>query len=384
MKAMARSGLRLGTGLGLGAVAAIAELVFVLLSALALLFVQAWPGPRRVVQGQVGRLARRLAEAHRRRLDTYLDVQCSPAYPDAQALAYVATRWPLGILGAVVLLSVILGAGYGSLVFVGWFIPGVQYPVTLLLTGCAGLFLLFLAVQGVLGVATLERKLARRFLGPSRQEELKRRIEELAVSRAGVVEAVHDERRRIERDLHDGVQQRLVALGMLLGRAVRGQDPDRSAELLRQAHEESRHALTELREVAWRIYPTVLDEAGLRAALETVVERSTIEVSLTYEIANEPRRPVATVAYFVVSEAVTNALKHSEASRIRVEVREVEVAAGESRCVVRIEDNGTGGADPDGSGLIGLAQRLAALDGRLAVNSPEGGPTIITAELPCV
>lgn len=131
-------------------------------------------------------------------------------------------------------------------------------------------FLVFLADQGALGVVALEDGLARRFLGPSPADALEARIAQLATSRAEVMDVVHDERRRIERDLHDGVQQRLVALGMLLGRArrTRARDPEGADALLLQAHEESRRALAGLREVAWRVYPAVLDEGGLRAALE--------------------------------------------------------------------------------------------------------------------
>jgi signal transduction histidine kinase len=194
-----------------------------------------------------------------------------------------------------------------------------------------------------------------------------------------MMDAVDGERRRIERDLHDGVQQRLVALGMLIGRARRSHHPDRADQLLLQAHEESRRALTELREVAWRVYPTVLDEAGLHAALETVAERTTLPVHLTYDVEAPPApRQVETVAYFVVSEAVTNVVKHSGATRIKVALhRDGPTLA------VRVEDDGTGGADPAGGGLNGLASRVAALDGRFRVDSPAGGPTTVIAELPC-
>ncbi|NGO81147.1 sensor histidine kinase [Streptomyces sp. YC504] len=380
MKSLVRRGLRLTAGLTLGACSALVELLFALLSGLALLLVQAWPRARGAVLRPVHRLARRLAEWERRRLAAYLGVESSSAYTPERALRYVAARWPLGLLGAVCLLCVLIGAAYGAYLFLGWFVSEVNSPSTVLFSGLAGLFLLFLALQGALAVGDLEKKLARHHLGPSEQEELQRRIEELAVSRAGVVEAVHDERRRIERDLHDGVQQRLVALGMLLGRALRGQDPQRREELLRQAHEESRLALGDLREVAWRVYPVALDEAGLGAALETVVERTSIPVRLDYGLAEEPDRPVATVAYFVVSEAVTNAVKHSRATSISVRLRQ---KATPGQLVVTVEDDGIGGADPAGGGLVGLSRRAAALDGTLVVHSPPGGPTLITAELPC-
>ncbi|MEU9122385.1 histidine kinase [Streptomyces sp. NPDC048506] len=378
MLGIARRGLRLATGLLLGAVMTAAELPFVVLSGLSLLLVFAWPRGRRAVLRPVTAGGRALTEASRRRLRIYLTTETSDAYADHRALQYLALRWALGLLGVLVLSAALIGAAYGVSWIVVLLVSEVDHPGTLAFGTVGGLFLLFLSLQGTFGVADLESKLARRYLGPSHQEELERRIEQLAASRAGVIAAVNDERRRIERDLHDGVQQRLVALGMLLGRALRSQDEQRAEQLLRQAHEESSQALTELREVAWRVYPTVLDEAGLRVALETVAERSAIPVLLDYDLAVEPETDVATVAYFVVSEAVTNAVKHSGAGLIRV-----RVARGEDAVLVCIEDDGQGGADSSGSGLFGLARRVAALDGRFRVDSPAGGPTTITAELPC-
>ncbi|MGG7573984.1 sensor histidine kinase [Streptomyces sirii] len=378
MLGIARRGLRLTTGLVLGAVMSAAELPFVLLSGLSLLLVLAWPRGRRAVLKPVAVGGRALTEANRRRLRDYITTETSDAYADHRALQYLSLRWSLGLLGIFVLSAALIGAAYGTAwVFILLF-REVRHFDTVVISGIGGLFLLFLGMQGAFGVVGLEAKLARRYLGPSRQEELERRIEQLAASRAGVVAAVNDERRRIERDLHDGVQQRLVALGMLLGRALRSQDQQRAGQLLRQAHEESGQALAELREVAWRVYPTVLDEAGLRAALETVAERSAIPVRLDYELSADPEATVATVAYFVVCEAVTNAVKHSGAGLITV-----RVARGEDVVLVCIEDDGLGGADASGSGLFGMARRVAALDGRFRVDSPAGGPTTITAELPC-
>ncbi|RKN06454.1 sensor histidine kinase [Streptomyces radicis] len=291
------------------------------------------------------------------------------------ALAYLAVRWAVGLLGGLVLLSVLVGAAYGSFLVWLWFFYLDRWWLVAP-SGVGGVFLIFLAAYAVFAVAALETAVARRFLGPGREEVLERRIRELAESRAGVVEAVHDERRRIERDLHDGVQQRLVALGMLLGRARRR--GDEGGELLAQAHQEARQALTELRDVAWRVYPAVLDEDGLRAALEAVAERSPLPVRLAYRVGGEPPRAVAAVTYFTVSEAVTNAVKHSGAGTIGVEV--TDAGGGVD---VRVTDDGVGGADPAGGGLLGLARRVAALDGRLSVSSPPGGPTVIGAELPC-
>jgi signal transduction histidine kinase len=376
---MVRRVVRCAVGLMWGAAAAVVELLYTVLAGLLLLLVVAWPRGRRAVLRPVLTGARGLTELDRTRLRTWLRTHTSPAYEDTQALGYLACRWALGVLGAVVMLSVAIGLGYGtSWMYLWLLVDDIRTPGAVALTSLGGLFLLFLAVQGIVGVAELEGKLARRMLGPRHQDALERRIAELSASRAAVVDAVNDERRRIERDLHDGVQQRLVALGMLLGRALRSEDPARTDRLLRQAHEESRHALDDLREVAWRIYPTTLDEAGLRAALETVAERASVPVRVEYGLTGEPERAAGTVVYFVVCEAVTNAVKHATPTRIVV-----EVGSKEGALYVSVEDDGRGGANATGSGLFGLARRVAALDGRLEVRSPPGGPTLVTAELPC-
>ncbi|MEE1753303.1 sensor histidine kinase [Streptomyces sp. SP18CS02] len=378
MKEVAQRWVRQAAGLALGAATAVVELVWALVTGVALLPVLAWPRGRRTVLRPAYAVAGRLARLERGRLGRFHDVRISAVYEDGRALRYTAARWPVGLLGGVVLGCVVIGAGYSTFILYGWAITDIRYLWAVAVSSLAGLFLLFLAVQGVVGVAALDGQLARRYLGPSHHDELERRIAQLAASRAEVMDAVHDERRRIERDLHDGVQQRLVALGMLLGRARRSRDAERAGALLLQAHEESRRALAELREVAWRVYPTVLDEAGLRAALESVAERSPLPVALGYDVAPALPRQVETVAYFVVSEAVTNVVKHAGATRIGV-----ELGCGNGVLTVRVTDDGGGGAAPTGTGLSGLASRVTALDGRFAVHSPAGGPTIITAEVPC-
>ncbi|MGX2997431.1 sensor histidine kinase [Streptomyces sp. JNUCC 64] len=382
MNTAVRGGLRLVIGLLLGAGTAVAELIFVLIAGTLLVPLRAWPRGQHAVLRPVRRIGRRLVATERARLATYQRIRFPPLYGDTgdddRALRYLVARWPLGFLGAAVLGCLALSIAYTAFLMFGWLFVGVRHPEDLLFSAVGALFLLFLSAQGALGVSTLERRLATRCLGPSPEEELRRRIDELFASRAGVVDAVHDERRRIERDLHDGVQQRLVALGMLLGRARRGDDPARTSVLLRQAHEESQRALVDLREVSWRVYPAALDEAGLEAALSTVVDRTEIPVILGYHVPRPLPRAVAAVAYFVVAEAVTNTVKHAGATRIVVMIEEVD---GTLR--VRIEDDGKGGAEPGGTGLVGLARRSAALDGTFAVRSPLGGPTVISVELPC-
>ncbi|MEV3874704.1 sensor histidine kinase [Streptomyces sp. NPDC002454] len=383
MNTAVRGGLRLVTGLVLGACTAIAELIFVLLAGLLLASVRVWPRGRHAVLRPVRKVGRWLVARERARLATFHRIRLPPLYGgpenDDRALRYLALRWPLGLLGGGALGCLLVGIGTEVFVMFGWLVREVRHPEDLALTALGGLLLSFLAVQGVLGAATWEAGLATRLLTPPQQEEeLLRRIEELFTSRTGMVDAVHDERRRIERDLHDGVQQRLVALGMLLGRARRSDDPHRTSVLLRQAHEESQRALVDLREVAWRVYPAALDEAGLEAALSTVVDRAPIPVLVSHYVMRPLPRAVATVAYFVVAETVTNTIKHAEATKIAVTVEEMEGVL-----YVRIEDNGKGGATPEGSGLVGLARRVAALDGSFTVRSPSGGPTEIIAELPC-
>jgi signal transduction histidine kinase len=379
-----RAAARAAAGLLLGAVTAGAELVLLAVAAVLMAYSMAFSRGRRKVPAAVADGAELLAELELWRLRAFLGEDRAVRYGPLKALAYLVLRVPVGLLGGVILLLLAYGAAAAVRLAVGWWITGDHMddiPPTwwiVLYTAVAGVVLLFLAVQGLVGVAAMERSVARRCLGPSPLEEYERRIAQLSVTRAQVVDAVDDERRRIERDLHDGVQQRLVALGMLIGRARRAGDDERAAELLRQAHEESQRALADLREVTWRVYPAALDGEGLRAALETVAERSALPVAIEYDVPGRPPHAVETAAYFVVCEAVTNAAKHSGAASVRV-----AVAGSATMIGVRIEDDGGGGADPGGGGLAGLARRVAALDGTFAVDSPRGGPTVITAELPC-
>ncbi|MFD5325361.1 sensor histidine kinase [Streptomyces sp. NPDC127092] len=383
----ARTALALALGAVFALLEAVSGLVLILLLPLAVR-----PGGRRVA----ARAADRIVRVERWRLDRLLGVRVPP-YGQPRNLPYLAARWPVGVLGGVVLGCAATGLAYLGFALLGWLFVDLDQPVMVVLGGLGGLLLFFLSVQGLRQVVRTEGDLALRMLGPSQADALEARIAELAASRAEIMDVVHDERRRIERDLHDGVQQRLVALGMLIGRARRGQDPERAAELLRQAHEETHRALAELREVAWRVHPAILDQAGLRPALEAVAERSPLPVRLAYDVP-EPLSPplpkaVETAAYFVVSEAVTNVVKHAGGSASAVDV---QVKWEDGVLDVRVRDDGPGGADGGqargsgrggsgggGSGLAGLASRVTALDGRFTVDSPAGGPTEIAAVLPC-
>jgi signal transduction histidine kinase len=238
------------------------------------------------------------------------------------------------------------------------------------------------------GVARVDQAAARALLGPSRSEELALRVASLARSRAEVVAATDAERRRIERDLHDGVQQRLVSLAMHLGmaRADLAQAPEPARRAIEQAHEEATTALAELRQFVRGLHPAVLEDRGLDAALAGIAAQAPLPVRLRVEPGGRCAPGIEAVAYFVVSEALTNVAKHARASQA-----EVTVDRDGDRLRVVVSDDGRGGATLDpadpagggGSGLRGLAQRAAAVDGRLRLDSPPGGPTTISVELPC-
>ncbi|MFJ1546145.1 sensor histidine kinase [Streptomyces sp. NPDC088246] len=366
------------TGVLLGCCTALLDLLyFAVPGALSGPFIL-WPRTRRRALAVLSAGARRLTELERIRRSVFFgDVFPTHHASDRKVLRYLATRACAGVLSGFVV--ALLGFG---VVLAGLLAAGVARATTswqeLLTQGVLGGVLLFLDLQGLFSLDALDARLAREHFGPSERELLERRIAELAASRAGVLRAVDVERKRIERDLHDGVQQRLVALAMLLGRARRNRTPEQADLLLEQAHKESQEVLTELREVAWRVYPSALDNLGLEEALGGVAQRCSIPLHMEFDLALPLPRPVETAAYFVVSEAVTNAAKHSRATHISVSVK--GDGSGVSVCV---RDNGTGGADPTGSGLAGLRSRVDALDGRLYVDSPSGGPTTIIAELLC-
>ena len=202
----------------------------------------------------------------------------------------------------------------------------------------------------------------------------------LETSRAGAVEAAEGELRRIERDLHDGAQARLVALGMSLGLAEQqlAADPTAARRLLEEARAAAEEALRELRDLARGIHPPVLADRGLEAALAALVARLPLPVRLDVDLPGRPPAAQEAAAYFVAAEALANASKHAGASQLAV-----RIVRADGMLVVRVEDDGRGGADPQGRGLQGLAQRVAALDGSVRVVSPAGGPTTIEAVMPC-
>jgi signal transduction histidine kinase len=239
-------------------------------------------------------------------------------------------------------------------------------------------------------VARADEAAAQALLGPSRSEELALRVESLARSRAEIVAATDAERRRIERDLHDGTQRRLVSLAMHLGMARNSltDAPDPVRQVIEQAHDEATEALAELRQLVRGLHPAVLDDRGLDAALSGIAATAPLPVRLRVDVATRCAPGVEAVAYFVVSEALTNVAKHAGASRAEVTVVRVGdrlriVVADDGRGGATLDPGAAASADGGGTGLRGLAQRAAAVDGTLTVHSPPGGPTAITVELPC-
>ena len=363
------------------------------------------------ILGLTLRAATWCAAAERARLDMMLGVQI-PAWPVEARAGYrwgIVPRWRMlteratwGELGyglmrlpvsaiAVTLSVAAWAAGlvaltlplYNSLLpsggaKVGDFVLGGTPRMTA--SAVIGLLVLLAAPQLTRGLASADAALSRRLLGPRR--DLAARVTELEISRERVVDAAETERRRIERDLHDGAQQRLVALAMDLGRAKArfADDLDAAVGLVDQAHIQAKEALVELRNLVRGVHPPVLTERGLDAALSGLAALCPVPVEVHVDVPVRPKSSVEAVAYFMVAEALTNVAKHSRASHAKVVV---EGHGYPGMLTVMISDDGIGGADVHSPGLSGLADRVSGVDGRLSVESPSGGPTIIAAELPC-
>ncbi|MGW4475015.1 sensor histidine kinase [Nonomuraea sp. NPDC004354] len=246
-------------------------------------------------------------------------------------------------------------------------------PAAALIGSVAGVLLVPVAAYVFTAWAGARAAATRALLAPTELADVLR-------SRARLVNAFATERRRIERDLHDGAQQRLVALSMRLGLARLDLPPDSpAARQLVQAHEEAKQALVELRELIRGVHPQVLTDRGLGAAVRDAAGRSPIPVDVDVRLPRRLPDAVETTAYYVVAEALANVAKHSRARRARIRAR----LAGDV-LVVEVWDDGVGGADPaGGTGMVGLADRVAAVGGRLSLSSPAGGPTTMSVEIPC-
>ncbi len=259
----------------------------------------------------------------------------------------------------------------------GWTLSGAP---SLAIAVALGVTMALAAPHVTLAAAVGVSRSERAVLGWTRSRELEERVGNLEESRSKMVAAEDSERRRIERDLHDGAQARLVSVAMELGRAKArfSDDPEAARELVEQAHQEAKAALSELRNLVRGVHPPVLSDRGLDAALSGLAALCPVPVTVEVELSRRPPAAVEAIAYFVVSEALANVAKHSHANRASVVVR----SDGQSLRVL-VNDDGQGGARPDGAGLAGLADRVGAVDGRFSVDSPPGGPTTIEADLPC-
>ncbi|WP_194820013.1 histidine kinase [Nocardia sp. XZ_19_385] len=342
-------------------------------------------------------LAAAWADSHRRRAGVLLG---RPVQPRPRALrrdlawlaTQVATGLPAGLLALVLLADVL----HTFAITVGWWAFPASEPPRLPLLGVhiddwaaaltIGLvqFLLLaaLVVMALPPLARLHARCCQAVLALSPADQLAARVTELTQTRTGVLQAHGAELRRIERDLHDGTQARLVAIAMRL--AVAGEtfskDPDAAAVLVRQAQAETEEAMTELRSVIRTIYPPVLADQGLAGALGALATRAGVPTRIDIGELGEVPAAVEVIAYFAVTEALANIARHSRATTAAV-----RVTRDGALLSAQITDDGSGGADASrGSGLDGIRRRAAALDGTMQISSPPGGPTTITVELPCV
>src|SRR5436190_8417816 len=303
-----------------------------------------------------------------------------------KSLVYLLAKLPMGIIAAALIVligffSVVLTFGplivaFVPVIFFGWEISN---PLIAILGVPIGIVLFIAGLHLLNGLAWIFGVCARIMLGPS-TVDLRERVEGLRDASARILAAADDERRRIERDLHDGAQQRLVALNVLLGvvEPKLEKDPASAAPLVARARQEATEAVKELRELARGIHPALRAERGLTAALEALAARAPFPVAVTG--VPEQRLPAAVeaTAYFITAEALTHVSKYAHATKASVDLTE-----DRGRLRVTITDDGVGGADPKrGSGLRGLYDRVAALDGRFMVTSPDGGGTVVVAELP--
>ncbi|WP_330452729.1 MULTISPECIES: sensor domain-containing protein [unclassified Streptomyces] len=301
-------------------------------------------------------------------------------------LAFATVLWPFDLLAFAMALVVPLGL-VATPVLMATVGDGEEAPVLKMWTATSWPEAFAVAVVGLLlfgvsgyvmgAVAVARAELARLLLVP--ETDLGEKVTELVRSRVRLVDAFEAERRRIERDLHDGAQQRIVALTMTLGLARLDAPPGALADQLAKAHDEAGKALAELRELIQGIHPKVLADFGVGAAVVDAADRSVIPVDVSVDLSRRLPEAVEAAAYFVVCEALANVAKHSGAQRAEVTGRHAD-----GWLVFEVRDDGCGGADAQrGSGLTGLADRVSVLDGRLTLSSPAGGPTLLRVEIPC-
>lgn len=376
-------------GVGLGLIPALLIGVLVLVALVYVLYGVGWLEDARV-DGlyDLGLPPRRLRSSGRPGFSGFLRTLWQQTIDPAtwRAIANLAVSTILGWI--VVLLLGILASGvvlafaplYARAETVPLARTGLEIPIAW--TVPVGIVAAILSAAAIIGLALLHGVLCRAIIVPSREAQLAEAARTSNVQRAGAVHAADVERTRIERDLHDGVQPRLVSVGMTLGLAQQkiDTDPDAAKALLAEAHTSTKAAITELRQLARGIHTSVLDDRGLDAALSALAARSVVPVHLDVRLDGRCSRESEAAAYFAIAEALTNAAKHSRGSEVRVIVR----LRDGSTLWARVEDNGIGGARVlPGGGLDGIVHRVIAAGGQARIDSPVGGPTTVEVSIPC-
>jgi signal transduction histidine kinase len=302
---------------------------------------------------------------------------------------FLMLRMPIGIVTFTVTVatwSITFGLLCSPVAYaLGWFqinIGPAYYdgPLAMVFATLAGVMMTVVSYGITRGLVRLEAVLASALLDAS-PDELRRRVTDLATSRTRTMSAADQERRRLERDLHDGAQQRMVSLAMTLGLAQQklATNPEQGARLVAEAHEEAKRALQDLRDLARGLHPAILTDHGLEAALPALAARCPIPTRVDVTVSPRPLPAVESAAYFVVAEALTNVARHSQATHVQITARRTG-----DHLTIEVQDDGAGGAQiVPGGGLAGLTDRVEALDGRLTLTSPQGGPTVLKVEVPC-
>lgn len=306
-----------------------------------------------------------------------------------QDLLYLFLLFPIGV-AEFVIATVLLATGPFFLSAPIWYALGGEVDVNgsevntwllVALLSVIGLLVMGAMPYAFVGVGRAHGWLARRLLGKDREAELEARVGELTVSRSLALDSAVVDLRRIERDLHDGAQQRLVKLSMDLGlaREMMESNPEEAKVLIEEAHEESKRAMQEIRDLARGIHPAVLTDRGLRPAVSALAARSPVPVELNITLDERIPERVETAAYFIIAEALTNIARHSQATAATVTIRRFG-----DLLFIDIEDDGVGGAHSNrGSGLAGIRDRATALEGRAVIESPPERGTLVHVELPC-
>ncbi len=292
----------------------------------------------------------------------------------------------LGLVTIAVIQATVAGAWFGIGAMIGrsdvWLVPWFESQVGRGPAIAGGFAMVVLGLVATWVLTLVHRAISVQLVVPSREAELTQRVETATQRRNEAMRAAEVERTRIERDLHDGVQPRLVSVGMTLGmaRAKLATDPEAAAALIDEAHTSTKAAITELRQLARGIHPAVLEDRGLDAALSALAARSHIPVQLDVRLDERCSKDTEAAMYFAVAEALTNAAKHSEATSARVSI----MRRPGGMIWARIEDDGQGGARRlPGGGIDGVANRVAAAGGTFSLASPTGGPTTIEVSIPC-